>query len=177
MASAFAHELNQPLSAISSYLRACQILLARPDDQRALLVETMDKVVAEAGRAGQVVHRWPVDPAQFFADVVQHVSEGYYADPGNGGNRNEAAWHMIGLGRLEVKFGRLRRDCGGQARAAAWRQAPPGRQAGAAVERGSRGPGDRRMTTCAASATPATTRAGLERPARGGGPGGAGMRG
>jgi len=57
MASAFAHELNQPLSAISSYLRACQIMLARPDEQRALLAETMDKVVAEAGRAGQVVHR------------------------------------------------------------------------------------------------------------------------
>lgn len=57
MSSAFAHELNQPLSAISSYLRACQMMLAKPDEQRELLVETMDKVVAEAGRAGQVVHR------------------------------------------------------------------------------------------------------------------------
>lgn len=57
MASAFAHELNQPLSAISSYLRACQLLLVAPDEQRELLIETMDKVVAEAGRAGQVVHR------------------------------------------------------------------------------------------------------------------------
>lgn len=57
MASAFAHELNQPLSAISSYLRACQLLLAAPGEQRELLAETMDKVVAEAGRAGQVVHR------------------------------------------------------------------------------------------------------------------------
>lgn len=57
MASAYAHELNQPLSAISTYLRACQIMLAMPNDQRVLLTETMDKVVAEAGRAGQVMHR------------------------------------------------------------------------------------------------------------------------
>lgn len=57
MASALAHELNQPLSAISTYLRACQMMLAQPGDQRAPLSETMDRVVAEAGRAGQVVHR------------------------------------------------------------------------------------------------------------------------
>ncbi|MFA7241419.1 MAG: MASE1 domain-containing protein [Sulfuricellaceae bacterium] len=57
MASAFAHELNQPLSAISNYLRACQTMLTMPDDQRELLCATMDKVVAEAGRAGQVMQR------------------------------------------------------------------------------------------------------------------------
>lgn len=57
MASAYAHELNQPLSALSTYLRACQIMLATPDARQALLTETMDKVVAEAGRAGQVMHR------------------------------------------------------------------------------------------------------------------------
>jgi len=57
MSSAFAHELNQPLSAISSYLCACQMMLAKPDEQRELLVETLDKAVAEVGRAGQVVRR------------------------------------------------------------------------------------------------------------------------
>lgn len=47
--------------------------------------------------AGVVVHAWPVDPAQFFAAVVQHVIEGYYSDPGNGGNRHGVAWRMIGF--------------------------------------------------------------------------------
>ena len=46
--------------------------------------------------AGQVAHDWPVDPAQFFQTVVQHVHEGYYSDPGNGGNRDAVAWRMIG---------------------------------------------------------------------------------
>ena len=46
--------------------------------------------------AGKVTHAWSIDPAQFFQMVVQHVAEGYYSDPGNGGNRNGAAWQMIG---------------------------------------------------------------------------------
>ena len=47
--------------------------------------------------AGDVVHPWPIDPARFFQAVVQHVAEGYYSDPGNGGNRDGAAWRMIGF--------------------------------------------------------------------------------
>jgi len=47
--------------------------------------------------AGEVIHAWPVDPAEFFGLVVQHIIEGYYSDPGNGGNRGEAAWRMIGF--------------------------------------------------------------------------------
>jgi hypothetical protein len=52
---------------------------------------------------GAVVQQWPTDPAKFFQAVVQHVVEGYYSDPGNGGNRDGVAWHMIGFlpGRRE----------------------------------------------------------------------------
>jgi two-component system sensor kinase FixL len=57
MASALAHELNQPLSAIVNYLRACQLMLARPESERARLADTMNKVVVEAARAGDVVRR------------------------------------------------------------------------------------------------------------------------
>ncbi len=32
----------------------------------------------------------------FFRLLVTHVMEGFYADPGNGGNRNGVAWQMIG---------------------------------------------------------------------------------
>lgn len=56
MASAMAHELNQPLSAISTYLRACTLLLAQPE-RRQELVDTMNKVVSEATRAAEVVQR------------------------------------------------------------------------------------------------------------------------
>ena len=46
--------------------------------------------------ARQVIHSWPIDPARFFQTVIEHVIEGYYSDPGNGGNRDSAAWRMIG---------------------------------------------------------------------------------
>jgi two-component system sensor kinase FixL len=57
MASALAHELNQPLSAIASYARACQIMASDPARSHESLGPTMDKVVQETARAGAVVHR------------------------------------------------------------------------------------------------------------------------
>jgi C4-dicarboxylate-specific signal transduction histidine kinase len=57
MASALAHELNQPLSAIATYVRACAILAERPEENRARLVETMGTVTSEVARAGDVVRR------------------------------------------------------------------------------------------------------------------------
>ena len=56
LASALAHELNQPLSAVASYTRACQLLLERGDPSQEL-PSIMQKVVFEANRAGTVVHR------------------------------------------------------------------------------------------------------------------------
>ena len=42
--------------------------------------------------------QWEDDPAHapFLRVLVAHVMESYYADPGNGGNRNAASWQMIG---------------------------------------------------------------------------------
>jgi signal transduction histidine kinase len=57
LASALAHELNQPLSAIGTYLRACQLMLEGAGSGESELRATMDKVVAEASRAGSVVRR------------------------------------------------------------------------------------------------------------------------
>lgn len=56
LASALAHELNQPLSAIALYVRASQRLLAMPDATQDLN-GVMDKIGAEVQRAGSVVHR------------------------------------------------------------------------------------------------------------------------
>jgi len=57
MASALAHELNQPLAALSSYARASQILAGSPRENRALLDDTLSKLVTEAARAADVVRR------------------------------------------------------------------------------------------------------------------------
>ena len=62
----------------------------------ALPADAQDALLRQV-EAGEVVLTWPVPPQQFFADAVQHVSEGYYADPGNGANRDLAAWRMIGF--------------------------------------------------------------------------------
>ena len=56
LASALAHELNQPLSAIGTYTRAAQMMLERGDPDGELRA-TMGKVVAEAARAGTVMRR------------------------------------------------------------------------------------------------------------------------
>ena len=47
--------------------------------------------------AGQVTLAWPLNPTEFFHLVIEHVMEGYYSDPGNGGNRDAVAWRMIGF--------------------------------------------------------------------------------
>lgn len=57
MASALAHELGQPLSAIGSYVSAARLMLDAPPERTELLRDTMDKAVREVSRAGQVVHR------------------------------------------------------------------------------------------------------------------------
>lgn len=58
MASALAHELNQPLSAIANYLQGSRRLLQNSADERsALVIEAMDKASDQALRAGQVIQR------------------------------------------------------------------------------------------------------------------------
>lgn len=57
LASALAHELNQPLSAIGSYVRACQLMVGDGRHVPKALMDTMEKVVVEVTRAGNVVHQ------------------------------------------------------------------------------------------------------------------------
>ena len=45
--------------------------------------------------AGDVQTDWPL-PADFFRRLVQQTMEGFYADPGNGGNKDGVAWRMVG---------------------------------------------------------------------------------
>ena len=58
MASALAHELNQPLSAIANYMKGSRRMLeGGTDDRSALLRDAMDKAAEQALRAGQIIRR------------------------------------------------------------------------------------------------------------------------
>jgi two-component system sensor kinase FixL len=58
MASALAHELNQPLAAISNYMKGSRRLLSASDDPNREKIEgAMDRASEQALRAGQIIRR------------------------------------------------------------------------------------------------------------------------
>jgi two-component system sensor kinase FixL len=69
MASTLAHELNQPLTAITNYLQGLRRLAEGPLE-RARLIDVIDRVVAQAARAGQVIRRLREFVAR--GDTVRH---------------------------------------------------------------------------------------------------------
>ena len=56
MAAGLAHELNQPLTAISNYLRGCLRRLQSGGADMQALMQTLEKAAAQAERAGEIVH-------------------------------------------------------------------------------------------------------------------------
>jgi two-component system, LuxR family, sensor kinase FixL len=56
MASALAHELNQPLSAIANYLKGARRLLGS-DEKTARVAQAVDRAAEQALRAGQIIRR------------------------------------------------------------------------------------------------------------------------
>ena len=57
MASSLAHELNQPLSAITSYLRGAATLLKSEQVDRERIREALDRSANQALRAGDIIKR------------------------------------------------------------------------------------------------------------------------
>lgn len=58
MASTLAHELNQPLSAISNYLKGSRRLLeGNKDDRSGMMRDALEKAADQAMRAGQIIRR------------------------------------------------------------------------------------------------------------------------
>ncbi len=57
MASALAHELNQPLSAIGNYLMGSRTLLKREQVPLEKVAEAVEKAGSEALRAGEIIRR------------------------------------------------------------------------------------------------------------------------
>lgn len=56
MASGMAHEISQPLAAIVNYTRGCVRYLQKGHHDITQLTEIMEKAVAQAERAGEVIH-------------------------------------------------------------------------------------------------------------------------
>ncbi|MBT4219853.1 MAG: PhnD/SsuA/transferrin family substrate-binding protein [Rhodospirillaceae bacterium] len=57
MASGFAHEINQPLSAISNYARGCIRRIHRGNSDQKELLGALEQVATQATRAGEVIKR------------------------------------------------------------------------------------------------------------------------
>lgn len=58
MASTLAHELNQPLTAVASYLNGCRRLLGVAEDVNNLMLrDAIDRAADQALRAGQIIRR------------------------------------------------------------------------------------------------------------------------
>ncbi|MGF2686327.1 ATP-binding response regulator [Marinobacter sp. DUT-3] len=57
MAAGFAHEVNQPLTAITNYARVAKRMMAKEDLDRDLLQETLDKIEAQSHRASEIIRR------------------------------------------------------------------------------------------------------------------------
>lgn len=84
MATGLAHELNQPLTAISSYANASRNLLKRNEaSARDELTDTLDKISSQAIRAAEIIHRlrrWikrdegrreVIEPAQLIRELLR----------------------------------------------------------------------------------------------------------
>jgi signal transduction histidine kinase len=82
MAAALAHELNQPLTALGAYGKACEFLVERGETGE-MLKSAIQRMIAESGRAAEVVRRLrdffrtgamklePVDAGQLVSGVSQ----------------------------------------------------------------------------------------------------------
>jgi C4-dicarboxylate-specific signal transduction histidine kinase len=81
MATAIAHEVNQPLTALRTYAQACQRLLAGGAPPQELS-DTLERIALQAERASEIIRRLrgflardavltqPVDPNHIVAEVV-----------------------------------------------------------------------------------------------------------
>ena len=82
MAAALAHELNQPLTALSAYGKACEFLVERGEGGE-MLKSALQRMIAESARAAEVVRRLrdffrtgamklePVEAGQLVSSVSQ----------------------------------------------------------------------------------------------------------
>lgn len=98
LARQFERDLRSQVEAYQLGLAAleAEAMAVRGTGFAVLDAAAQDRLLSRMEK-GEVIAVWPVNPATFFQTVVTHVMEGYYSDPGNGGNRDGVAWQMIGF--------------------------------------------------------------------------------
>ncbi len=80
MAAGLAHELNQPLTAISNYMRGSIARLRKTNTVTQEVLDAMDRAAAEALRAGEVIRRVrsfvrKVEPEKVAVDINATIRE------------------------------------------------------------------------------------------------------
>ena len=65
-------------------------------DFAKLSVDQQDSLLYSISE-GNVQADWTTPPRAFFSMLVNHVQEGFYSDPENGGNRDGISWKMTGF--------------------------------------------------------------------------------
>jgi C4-dicarboxylate-specific signal transduction histidine kinase len=92
MVSGLAHELNQPLTAISLFAHGALHRLRRSPPCAAELLQTMERIAAQAERAGEIIHR--------LRHFVQR-RESHWAPV----DVNDLVREVLGLARNEIQLG------------------------------------------------------------------------
>jgi two-component system sensor kinase FixL len=96
MASTLAHELNQPLSAITNYMKGSKRLLESGDgDSAAMVREAIDKAAEQALRAGQIIRR--------LRDFVARGESEYRVEPMSKLVEEACALALVGAKDLGVR--------------------------------------------------------------------------
>lgn len=95
MAAGIAHEINQPLGAIATYARACRRSFETGQQDDELMLETLDKISAQAHRASEVIRR--IRTLVERGDVERHLS-----------NLPETILEAVALAETEARLLELR---------------------------------------------------------------------
>ncbi len=91
-------DLSNSLAAYRDWLDALELEAEKVFQVSFASLDLAAKTaLLEAIERGETKSNWHIEGAAFFAQIVEHCSEGFYADPGNGGNRDGIAWTMVGF--------------------------------------------------------------------------------
>lgn len=92
----------------------CQLM---EQESQAILRQTVSQLndqelieLIAVVQEGQVQTNWTVSPQKFIEQLIALTAEGYYSDPGNGGNPNKSSWRMMGFVRRATGFEKLNFD-------------------------------------------------------------------
>lgn len=94
--------LNTDLRSSRDWYRSGLVLLnseaeARHSCRFTLLTTSLQDELITSLEKRDTTCDWSIPSAEFIRVSVNLVSEGYYANPANGGNLDEVSWRMIGF--------------------------------------------------------------------------------